>query len=242
MSRRARPLVAALALVALVLTGARPARADAPARPTVAVLYFDYTGRNTELEPLRKGLARMLISDLAATPAFQIVERERLEEVLAELKLGQSKSFDAAAAARVGKLLGARYLVLGGYFELGGKLRCDARVVEVETGKVLKSLGVTRPSADFLELEQRLAVDLGDALAAAVGPAPPPPPGAKPAPPKARPAPPKRLKTAVAARYGKALDAKDRGDTKRAKAELAAVVQEQPDFALAVTDLAALAR
>jgi TolB-like protein len=227
------PLI--LASLAVALTAAAQGK---PVRPTVAVLYFDYTGKNVELEQLRKGLARMLISDLAAAPAFQLVERERLEEVLGELKLGQTKSIDAGSAARVGKLLGARFMVLGGYFELAGKLRCDARVVEVETGKVLKSVGLQRKSDEFLDLEQRLAVDLGDALTTATGTRAPAP--GTPAP--KRPTPPKRLKAALAARYGKALDAKDRGDKKRARAELAAVVKEQPDFTLAATDLAALAR
>ncbi|HEY3351812.1 MAG TPA: CsgG/HfaB family protein [Polyangia bacterium] len=231
-------LVAALAVAAPAVAQPRPA--PPKARPAVALLYFDYTGKTVELEQLRKGLARMLISDLGASEAFQIIERERLEEVLAELKFGQTKVIDPTSAAKIGKLLGAQLLVLGGYFDLGGKLRCDARVVEVLTGKVVKSVGVSRKGDEFLELEQRLATDLGEALTAAAGAAPPAP---GKAPPRARPAaPPKRLKSAIAARYGRALDAKDRGDKQRARAELAAVVKEQPDFTLAATDLAALAR
>jgi len=239
----AAALCAALLVPALAAAQGKPAPAKTP--PTVAVLYFEYTGKSADLEPLRKGWARMLISDLSANPAFQIVERDRLEEVLAELKLGQSKRVDAATAAKVGKLLGARYLVLGGYFDLKGALRVDARVVEVESGKVLRSIGAQRKGDEFLELEQRLAADLAEALATAMGggAAPPPavkPPGPKPA--KARPAPPKRLKASLAARYGKALDAKDRGNRKLARAERKRVVKEQPDFELAAVDLAELAK
>ena len=232
------------ALLAPALAAAQP-----KAPPTVALLYFEYTGTSAELEQLRKGWARMLISDLSGNPAFQVVERDRLEEVLAELKLGQSKKVDAATAAKVGKLLGARYLVLGGYFDLKGGLRVDARVVEVETSKVLRSLGAQRKTDDFLELEQKLAADLAEALAAIASNAPAPPaarpPAAKPPAPakaKARPTPPKKLKAALAARYGKALDAKDRGDRKLARAELKKVVDAQPDFELAAADLAELAR
>jgi len=246
-------LVAALLLPTLAAAQGKPVP---KAPPTVALLYFEYTGKSADLEQLRKGWARMLISDLSQSPAFQIVERDRLEEVLAELKLGQSKRVDAATAAKVGKLLGARYLVLGGYFDLKDALRVDARIVDVESGKVLKSIGAQRKPDEFLELEQKLAADLAEALAAIASgaPAPPPPanppapkpPAAKPAAPpkpaKARPAPPKRLKTAIAARYGKALDAKDRGNKKLAKAELEKVVAAQPDFELAAADLAELAK
>jgi len=214
------------------------------------VLYFDYTGKDPNLEPLRKGLARMLISDLSANTAFQIVERERLEEVLAELKLSQSKAVDPKTATRIGKLLSVHYLVLGGYFELAGQLRIDARLVEVETGKVIRSTGYQRKPEDFLELEQKIALDLASALAAAAGVAPQ---GAKERP--SRPAPvepavphrtvpplPKRLRAEVVIRYGRALDAKDRGDRRQARAELRKVIEMQPDFSLAKADLAALAK
>jgi TolB-like protein len=236
----------AITLAAFLLPAVAVAQGKAKAPPTVAVLYFEYTGKSADLEQLRKGWARMLISDLSANPAFQVVERDRLEEVLAELKLGQSKTVDAATAARVGKLLGARYLVMGGYFDLKGALRVDARIVEVETSKVLKSLGAQRKPDEFLELEQKLAADLAEALATIASAAPAPPPAVKPAPPprpaKARPAPPKRLKAALAAQYGRALDAKDRGNKKLARAELKKVVQAQPDFELAAADLADLAK
>ncbi len=105
---------------------------------------------------LRKGLAQMLISDLSGSDRFQIVERDRLQEILDELKLNETKQIDKGSANRIGKLLGARYMVLGGYFDLMGSLRVDARVVEVETGKVIKSVGGTSLPDEFLDLQQRI--------------------------------------------------------------------------------------
>jgi TolB-like protein len=210
--------------------------AAAPERPTVAVLYFDYSGKDAELGVLRKGLAQMLISDLSAIDGVRLVERDRLEEILAELKLGQSGKIDPASAAKVGKLLGARYMVLGGYFDLMETLRADARVVEVETGKVVQSIGASGKPQDFLGVEQKLSVELAKILVskavtgapAAASQAPPPEPKVK------RPA---QLKTRTAVRYAKALDALDRKDKKTAKLELQAVVKEQPDFKLAALDM-----
>jgi len=152
----------AAALAVSTFAGARAGHA-AP-KPTVAILYFDYSGKDDQLGLLRKGLAQMMISDLSAVDAIQLVERDRLEEILAELKLGQSNKIDPASAAKVGKLLGARYLILGGYFDLKNMLRVDARVVEVETGKVVQSVGATGDADNFLALEQKLVTDIGAIL------------------------------------------------------------------------------
>jgi TolB-like protein len=219
--------VAAIAIS--VLAGARTAGA-AP-RPTVAVLYFDYSGTDDQLAILRKGLAQMMISDLSAVDAVQLVERDRLEEILAELRLGQSHKIDPASAAKVGKLLGARYLILGGYFDLKSMLRIDARVVEVETGKVVQSVGATGDADSFLALEQKLVADIGAVLGKQLSL----PPVKTPPTPKVKP--PAKLARRTAMLYSRALHDMDSGDKTKARAELEQVVKEQPDFKLAMVDL-----
>jgi TolB-like protein len=208
-----------------------PAAASADTRPTVAVLYFDYSGKDEQLGVLRKGLAQMLISDLSSVEAVKIVERDRLEDLLSEHKLGQSGKIDPATAARIGKLLGARYLVRGGYFDLLGALRVDARVVEVETGRVVRSTGANGKPGEFLGVEAKLSEELAKTLGA-LAPAPAAPPSPKP-----RVSPPAQLKTKTALLYSSALVSLDKGDKAAAKTQLQAVVKEQPDFKLASLDL-----
>ena len=213
------------------------AHAQAKGKPVrVAVLYFDYDGKDEELGHLRKGLTSMLISDLSDVAGIQLVERTDLEKVIGELKLQKQRFFDKKTTARIGKLLGAQVLVTGRYFEFRGKLLINAKMVEVETGEV-KGVRSARPTAEFIELEQELARRLGEALRNRVG---------KKAPTKRtrrrRSSPPKRLPARTAARYGKALEAIDRGDKKKAKKILSKVVKERPDFALAQKDLISLAR
>ena len=220
--------VCAAAVACLALARA-PAQAEA--KPTVAILYFDYSGRDEDLAALRKGLAQMMISDLSGLDAIQIVERGRIEDVMAELKLGESHKLDAATAARAGKLLGARYMVLGGYFDLKTKLRVDARVVEVESGKVIQSVGANGEADDFLGVEQKLVADVGAVLAKQLT-----------LPPKAavvtpRVAPPAKLARRVAVLYSRALHDADSGNKPRAREELKQVVKDQPDFKLAMADL-----
>jgi len=241
-----RVLSSLIVLVAAAFAARAPAAnamagdaAGAGARPTVAVLYFDYSGRDQELDPLRKGLAQMLISDLSAADAVRVVERERLEAVLAEQKLASSGKIDAKTAARVGKLLGARFLVLGSYFDVMKSMRVDARLVDVESGQIVQSIGADGKADDFLGLEQKVAAGLRDATARL---APPTPPRAEPRQPptlqrRPAPKPPKRLKTDTAIKYGQALAALDAGKKGDARAMLGTVLAAQPDFELASRDL-----
>lgn len=229
---------ALLTLVGLTLAPAAAAGADAP---TVAILYFDYQGKNEEMGLLRKGLAQMLISDLSDSDAYRLVERDRLQDILDELKLNRSRKIDERSANRIGKLLGAQYMVLGGYFDVMGTLRVDARVVEVETGKVLKSAGAHAKPDEFLALEQKLAEELGailnTRLEAKKAKERRRRPKKKTRSRRKRPKPPKKLGVKTALEYSEALDAKDRGDEETAKKKMKKVLKEQPDFALAQLDL-----
>jgi TolB-like protein len=263
---RARLAVAALALAGGAgerVAGAGPP-AEAPhaapanAGTTIGVLYFDYAGKNAELAPLSKGLAQMLISDLAAVDTVRVVERERLQAVLDEQKLGESwkkaGKIDGRTAARIGKLLGARYLVLGTYFDAMGAFRADARLVDVETGQIVKSIGANGKAEDFMGLEQMLA----NGLCKAAAQLPPPRDSLNDAsehvehkdsehrggehgvarPPAHRiPKPPRGLKASTAVTYGKALAAADAGDRKQAQSLFKSVLADQPDFELAQRDL-----
>jgi curli biogenesis system outer membrane secretion channel CsgG len=221
-----------LLVVASLAALASPAR-GAPVAPkpvpTLAILFFDYTGKDAELEPLREGLAQMLISDFSAAPQVRVVERTRLKALLEEQKLGQSGKVDPASASRLGKLLGARFLVLGSFFDLKNVLRIDARVVEVETGRIVRSVGAAGNADDFWTLEKSVAQKLGEVLE-----------GALPAFTRPAATAPAKVKSRTIVTYGRALSAIDRGRKDEAKKLLDQVVSEAPQFSLAKSDLNAL--
>jgi TolB-like protein len=113
---------------------------------TLAVLFFDNNSvvDKDKMEPLEKGIADMLITDLTKIKAFRVVERERLNDVMAELKLNQTAAVDQSTAQKMGKLLGAQTLLLGSFVNFfGGKMRVDLRIVETETGLTLKAEEIT---------------------------------------------------------------------------------------------------
>jgi TolB-like protein len=251
--------LASLALLgALVLGGGQvQAEPDTPTRtkasskvaasagPTVAVLYFDYSGKDDELAFLRKGLTQMLVTDLSESKKLRLVERIDLESVMQELKLNRTNKIDRKSANRIGKLLGARYLVTGGYFEFLGRLRVDAKIINVETGAV-KGIGVHRDSADFMLLEEELSQQLhSELLALHKIKSQTTRKAARKAARKGSAEAGKnvrKVKARTVARYGKALDAIDQGKKKVAMKELKAITAADPYFKPAAAELRDLLR
>jgi TolB-like protein len=203
-------------------------------RPPVAVLYFDYEGYDDDLTQLRKGLAQMLVTDLVAA-GVRVVERERLQEVLEELRLNQTASVNPATANRVGRLLGARHLVMGHFLESQGTMMVTARVVETETGEIVGESKVAGKPEEFFLLEEQMAAE----LARGIGRLAPLELPAVPAKPKPKAKPTRQAVKAVA-QLGRALEALDEKDAAGARKTLKSLLKRHPDFAVAAQQLARL--
>jgi TolB-like protein len=197
-----------------------PALALADTRVPVVVLYFDNNTANREYDVLRKGLADMLITDLSASQQLQVVEREKLESLVGELKLQKSKFFDAATARKVGQMVGARYAVTGAFAAFDPELRLDVRLLEVETSKVVASQSVRGAKDKLFDLEAELVQKFLGGLKATL-----------PASGGEKVVGAADFKAAVS--FSESLDAADQGDLKAASTKMANVVRDAPDFTLA---------
>ncbi|MGH7456651.1 MAG: CsgG/HfaB family protein [bacterium] len=128
-------------------------------QPTLGILDFDNNSLadRQRLEPLRKGLAQMFSSELGQLQGLNLVERADLLRVIEEMKLAQAGMIDEKTAQQVGKLVGAQHLLLGSFIYLpNGKIRLDARVVEVETGRILKAGEATGKENQLFDLVKAL--------------------------------------------------------------------------------------
>ncbi len=218
-----------------------PSLAFAGGQPAVAVLYFRNQG-NPELEVFRVGLAEMLASDLAGTPGVRIIERVEVQATLDELELGHSGIVDPTTAARIGKLVGARWLLMGSYFEFQGTLRIDARLVNVETGVHDHAKGFEGPSGSMMALRREVVADMRGALTTlageSTGAAPSPSPPARPTAALVVAPDGGELEAAVA--FSEGLIALDRKDVTRARESFERALVADPDLALARAELEAL--
>ena len=113
-------------------------------RAGIAVLPFDnggsYGQEKENFDALQVGLQQMLITEFAQNGQLRIVERGRIKDLLAEQDLGAGGRVDQNTAAKVGKLVGAKYVVLGGFIDFYGDFRIDARIVNVETSELVKTV------------------------------------------------------------------------------------------------------
>ena len=144
--------------------------AEALAAKTVAVLYFDNNTGKADYDNLGRGMAAMMITDLSAVPDIELVEREHLQDVLKEQENQQTRYFDPSTAVQAGKLLGAQYIVTGSFVAVEPSMRIDTRVINVETGKIVKAARVTGKEDNFFDLQQRLADSLVTGLSIALSP------------------------------------------------------------------------
>jgi TolB-like protein len=208
-----------LVLSSLLLAGA--ALFDQPAwaaekRPVVCVAAFDNQTSEPAYDVLRKGLAEMVLTDLVASNQVDVVERERLDAVVAEQRLQRKGGFDTATVVRLGKLVGASHAVVGSFQLEGTTLRLEVRVVEVVGGKVTAAAKVTGPRDSLFSLQEQLVARLLTDLSLKTG---------------------KVTVTSVGTAdtlldYSKALDAYDRGDFTQAASQISEVLQRAPQFEL----------
>jgi TolB-like protein len=249
---RGRMSIGTWAVVAALM--AAPALVVAQSNaPVVAVLYFDnnsFGKDRADYDGLGKGIADLLISDMAGNPAMRVVERDRLQSILQEQDLVKSKSIDPQTAVKLGKLLGAAYLVTGGFMSDGkGTLLVTSRVVSVETGAITNPLKLQSKGDDVLGLIAQLSTKLntelklpalpretGDAGARKPGGTPASSTGAKQA--GAETGKSQKLDVKTALLYSKALDEQDSGHPKQAAELYRAVLQKFPDFGPAQQKLA----
>lgn len=126
----------------------------------LAVLAFENNTGDPRYDPLGRGLASMMTSDLASVPTLRLVERERLQELVDELNLQQSDYFDPETALQVGLFIGADHVIVGSIVAVEPEIRLDTRVVKVETAEVVQTASVTGREDALFDLQRELAESL----------------------------------------------------------------------------------
>jgi curli biogenesis system outer membrane secretion channel CsgG len=154
-----------LALAAGVATSqAAVLNAQGDSRPGIAVLPFDnggsYGQAKENFEALGVGFQQMLTTELAQNPAFRVVDRSQIKQLLAEQDMGAAGRVDANTAAKIGKVVGAKYVVLGGFVDFYGDMRLDARIVNVETSEIVKTVSGRDKRENLYASVTKLAADV----------------------------------------------------------------------------------
>jgi tetratricopeptide (TPR) repeat protein len=190
----------------------------APEPSTIAVLPMTIAG-DSSFQPLSRGLAELVTSDLALVRSLRLLERLQIGTLLDEMKLGQSGRADPATAARVGRLLRAERMIQGvAAITQNGPVRMSAAVVRTD-GNVRAGAQVNGQFKQLLDLEKQLVFGLATQLGIQLTEA---------ERQRILRQGPKSLAAFLA--YSAGLDAMDRGDYRAAAAAFGQASRSDPSF------------
>ena len=162
--RDARVDLEAVARGAARTTSGAPAPgAAATSANAVAVIVFANVTKSPEDDWLGTGIMETVTADLKDVPGLAVIGCERICEVEKRLT-GHASRGESELAVRLGREVGARWVVTGGFQRLGDRLRITARATEVESGEILTTVKVDGAMADLFDLQDRIVKQLADGL------------------------------------------------------------------------------
>jgi len=145
-------------------SGCQSAKGNGKRLNTIAVWDLDNLNP-AELEEFQLGelLASKVMEVLEESGQWVVVERKELILALEEQKLGSSALISEETRLRIGRLLGAQSMVFGTYMKYLKTLQINLRIVDVETGQVLKAAQKRAPFTsvgDALKMTKQATLEL----------------------------------------------------------------------------------
>jgi len=180
------PLRTTVAIIALLLTiaglvwrGVRPRTSSdslsqshpmsaIKARRSVAVLAFDNLSGRDDTRWLSTALGEMLTTELAAGEKLRTVPGETVAREVAGIGAPSGQALGENSLRRLRQNVGADYVVLGSYLDLGrasqGQVRLDVRLQETSTGNTLVTLSERGKETQLDDVVSRAGYDLRNKL------------------------------------------------------------------------------
>jgi curli biogenesis system outer membrane secretion channel CsgG len=154
-----KPVVAAAAPQPAAAVVAKPASSK---RPKVMVLDFDARGLPQWWGEWNVGslFGNIMVSRLSRTEMYDVVERTRMNDLIQEQNLNQDERFKQDKITKIGRLLGADYILFGYLTNFSRKksdkiivkqysalISYSVRLVDIASGTVVKSAEIEYTSA-----------------------------------------------------------------------------------------------
>ncbi|MBI5068153.1 MAG: hypothetical protein HZB56_07920 [Deltaproteobacteria bacterium] len=124
----------------------------------LAVLTFAEVGDGAQQRKLGTIVAAEVATVLRRDHGLLLVERERLGQVLGELRLQQMVSPDAGQAGKIGQLADAQALVIGSVAEAGDRYLITSRIVATQSGEALAAESASVPAAGLVAVASEAVV------------------------------------------------------------------------------------
>jgi len=137
---------------------------SADAQMTIAIGDFENNTDYFYLDAWKKSIPDYLKSAMSKSSQLIVLERTRLESVLAEQALSMTGLVDSSTAQKVGELLGAAYVISGTISQSGEWIRIDANIIRTETGQLRSEKVQAKGDAYLSEMIGLLAQNIDHVL------------------------------------------------------------------------------
>lgn len=137
---------------------------DVKALTSITVAIIDFESKAPGNPELGQQLGDILTARMSIYDQFQLVERQKLQELLKEQQLNLTGMVDTNQAIKVGKMLGARIMVFGRAFPVDKDLYIVAKIVGTETSQVKGVLAKGKMEGNLSDIIDQLVGKLVEGL------------------------------------------------------------------------------
>src|SRR5436853_710940 len=130
----------------------------------VAVMTFATITQEPADDWIGSGIAETVTADAKKIRGLAVIGRERIFETLKNLSSGQLAQSDEVIAIDLGRHLGARWILAGGYQKIGEMIRITARIIDVRTGEIVKTVKIDGKIAEIFDLQDKIVYELSQGL------------------------------------------------------------------------------
>jgi TolB-like protein len=125
---------------------------------TVAIMPFHQALAKDAHAPLAEAIGEMMMVRLSEVNGLVLVDRTTLDKVLKEQEL--SRAMSPADQTRLGKIIGAQFVLTGSVTAVGDEFQIDAHLLDVETARIARSARAKVRGDQLTESVDRLASEL----------------------------------------------------------------------------------
>ncbi len=134
---------------------------------SIAVLTFTNLTRAPSDDWIGTGIAETVTSDLKNVQNLAVISRGQISELLNAMRPTERAS--EHLPVEIGRRLGAWWVVSGAYQRLGERIRVTAQLVEVLTGKLIRTVKVDGRVDEIFELQDRIVFNVSRGLDVKLG-------------------------------------------------------------------------
>jgi tetratricopeptide (TPR) repeat protein len=142
-SKRIIIVIAMLAIIisAYFLLKPMVSRAVIPFEPTpIAVITFENQTGDSSFNYLQKAIPNLLITNLEQSRLFRVITWERMQDILNQMGKPNIKVIDPELGFEICGWEGCNLIVIGSYIKAGNVFVTDAKVLDVKSKQLLKSV------------------------------------------------------------------------------------------------------